>query len=182
MITRINARVEKVLREAIGSVPNIEADQIPATLAALDDKERAEVLALAGIVTSYVAIDVCDAKWPNHANIRQIADDLATTGTTAQRLHLDAGAIYAYLYRTVFGSDPLEDVISDEPEFTRLPVIVAQRALAVYHPKGLDVWDYLDRIESAIEVAEALDPAVLPAAVQRAYMPTLAAERQEPRA
>src|SRR5271154_4085450 len=142
-----------------------------APLIALDQEERAEVLALAGIVTSYVAIDVCNAKWPNQASVRQIANDLATTGTTAQRLHLDAAEIYEYLSRTVLGSEPLEDVIPGEPKFTHLPIIVAQRALAVYHPKGLGVWDYLDRIESAIEVASALDPAVLPAAVMRVYLP-----------
>jgi hypothetical protein len=78
VIARINATVEKMLREAIGSVPHIDPDQIPAPLAALDDQERTEVLALAGIVTGYVVIDVCDAKWPNQASIRQIADDLAT--------------------------------------------------------------------------------------------------------
>lgn len=38
----------------------------------------------------------------------------------------------------------------------------------VYHPQGLDIWHYLDRIPSAIEAASAV---VLPTAVIRAYMP-----------
>jgi hypothetical protein len=33
------------------------------------------------------------------------------------------------------------------------------------------MWDYLDRIESAIETASALEASVLPAAVMRAYLP-----------
>jgi len=37
-------------------------------------------------------------------------------------------------------------------------------------PKRLGMWEYLDRIESAIEVASALDASVLPAAVMRAYL------------
>jgi hypothetical protein len=50
-------------------------------------------------------------------------------------------------------------------------VIVAGQALAVYAPKGMGMWDYLDRIETAIEAASALDTWVVPAAVMRAYMP-----------
>jgi hypothetical protein len=40
----------------------------------------------------------------------------------------------------------------------------------VYRPKHLDTWDYLDQIESAIEIASALETPVLPAAVMRAYL------------
>lgn len=178
MIDRINAKVDRALREALDSVPHAEKEQIAVSLAALGNEERTPVLALAGIVASYVAVDVCGSTWPQDSSLRRIAEDLASTGTTAQRLHLDAGEIYAYLSRIVFGPESLEAVIPNEPDFTRLPVIVAQRALAVYHPKGLDVWDYLDRIESAIEVASALDAAVLPAAVMRAYMPEPDADGQ----
>lgn len=171
MITRIEAKPEKALREALTSVARIEEDQIEVPLTTLDDRERTAALALAGIITCYVMIDVCDNKWPNQASVRQIAEDLATTGTTAKQLRLDTEGIYAYLSRTVLGSEQLEDVIPDEPQFTRFPVIVAQRALSVYHPKGMEIWDYLDQIESAIEVASALDAAVLPATVMRAYLP-----------
>ena len=51
----------------------------------------------------------------------------------------------------------LEDVVPDEPMFTRIPVIVAQRAAVVYQPKDLGTWDYLDQIESAIEIASGLN-------------------------
>jgi hypothetical protein len=171
MIARIDTKAEKALREALTSTARIEADQIEPALAGLDDRERAEALGIALIVTCYVAVDACGAKWPNDASIRQIAEDLATAGTTAKRLHLDAEEIYAYLSRAVFGPERAEDVIPDEPTFTRLPVIVAEQALAVYCPKEIGIWDYLDQIESAIEIASALDTTVLPAAVMRAYLP-----------
>jgi hypothetical protein len=100
------------------------------------------------------------AQWPDDANLRQFAHSLATVGTTAERLRLNAGEIYAYLSRTAFGAEQLADVIPDEPMFTRLPVIVAQRAA----------------VESAIEIASALDATVLPAAVMRPYLPKPAAE------
>ncbi|MBO0805429.1 MAG: hypothetical protein J2P25_20415 [Nocardiopsaceae bacterium] len=171
MIPRINAKPEKALREALYSVMRIEEDQVPPSLAALEDRERAEALGLAVIITGYVAVDACGSQWPVKTSVRRIAEDLATTGTLAKQLRLDPEEIYAYLWRTVFGRERLEDVISDEPTFTRLPVIVASQALAVYAPKEMGMWDYLDRIEAAIETASALDPVVLPAAVMRAYMP-----------
>lgn len=171
MIVRISEKVEKALRVAMGHVAKAQTEYIESALAVLDDAERTEALGLAAIITCYVIIDVCDSKWPNDASVQQIAEDLATTGTTAKRLQLDAGEIYAYVSRTVLGPARLEDVIPDEPMFTRLPVIVAQRASVVYSPKEMDMWDYLDQIESAIEVASSLNAAVLPAAVMLAYLP-----------
>ena len=171
MIARINVKVEKVLREALDSVPHVVVDQITAPLAKLDGRERTEALGLAIIITSYAVIDACGSQWPTQASIRRIAGALATTGSTAKRLELDAEEIHAYLSRVVLGPERLEDVIPREPQFTRLPVVVAQRALAVLSPKEMVMWEYLDRIESAIEIASALDASVLPAAVMRAYLP-----------
>jgi hypothetical protein len=171
MTTRINAKAEKALREAIGSLPNSADNQIPASLAVLNQRDRTEAISLAIMVTCYVLVDACGTQWPAEASVKRIATTLAAGTTTAERLHLDAGEIYTYLSRAVFGPERLEDVIPDESAFTRLPVIVAGEALAVYSPKDLGMWDYLDRIESAIEVASALDSTVLPAAVMRAYLP-----------
>jgi hypothetical protein len=171
VIAQINPTVEKALREALGNVRNLEDGQIPVPLEALDERERAEVIGLAIIITCYVMVDVCRSTWPRQATVCRIADDLATAGSTAKRLHLDPGEINAYLFRTVLGPERPEDVVPEEPAFTRLPIIVALQALAVYSPKEMGIWDYLDRIESAIETASALDASVLPAAVMLAYLP-----------
>ncbi len=171
MIARINAKAEKALREALTGVARMDAEQIEPALAGLDDRDRAEAIGLAIIITCYVMVDACGAQWPAQTSVQRIAGALATGTAAAERLHLDAGEIYEYLSRTVLGPERLEDVIPDEPRFTRLPVIVAEQALAVYCPKEMEIWDYLDQIESAIEVASALDAAVLPAAVMRAYLP-----------
>jgi hypothetical protein len=171
VIARINIKAEKALREAIGNVPRVDVDQITAPFAVHDDAERAMALGLALVVTCYVGVNACGGRWPNDASLRQIAEDLATTGTTAERMRLNAEEIYAYLSRAAFGPERVGDVMPDEPAFTRLPIIVAQRALVVYCPKNMDMWDYLDRIESAIEAASALDVSVLPAAVMLAYLP-----------
>jgi hypothetical protein len=179
LIVRIEKKVETALREALDSVPRVEVDQITAPLARLDDSDRTKALGLAGMIACYVAVDVCDNKWPNDAIVGQFAQHLATRGSTAKRLQLDAGQIHAYLSRAVLGPENLADVIPDEPMFTRLPVIVAQRALAVYCPKGMVMWAYLDQIESAIEVASSLNGAVIPAAVMIAYLPKATADDQK---
>ena len=175
MIARINAKVEKSLRETLTSVARID-DQFESPLAVLDDRERAEALGLTVIITCYVVVDACGSTWPKDSSVRRIAGALATTGALAERLQLDEEEIYAYLSRTVLGPERLEDVIPDEPQFTRLPLVVAEQALAVLSPKEMGIWDYLDQIESAIEIASALDATVLPAAVMRAYLPKPAAE------
>jgi hypothetical protein len=182
MTARINAKLEKALREAIDSVAHSEEDQTPPSLAALDERERAEALGLAIIITCYVMVDACGTQWPVKASVQRIAGALATTGSLAKRLHLDAEEIHAYLSRTVLGPEQLEDVIPNEPSFTRLPIIVMLQALAVYSPKEMGMWDYLDRIESAIEIASALDASVLSAAVMRAYLPKPEAGGQAPSA
>jgi hypothetical protein len=171
MIARINAKAEKALREAMGHAAHAEADQIEASLAALNETERAEAFGLAIMIACYVMIDACGAQWPTDASVRQIANDLASAGTTARRLHIDAEQVYRYLSRVVLGPETINDVVPGEPMFTRLPVIVAQRAAVGYAPNGMGTWDYLDQIESAIEIASALDSTVLPATVMRAYLP-----------
>jgi hypothetical protein len=172
MITRINAKVETALREALASVARGEVDEIESALAVLDDEERAESLALAVLITGYAMIDACGTQWPAQSSVRRIANALATTGTVAKRLQLDPEKIFDYLTRAVLGPDRLADVIPHGPEIARFPVVVAQRTLNVYHPKGIEVWDYVDQIESAIETAWALNSTVLPAAVLRSYMPS----------
>jgi len=171
MIAQFSAKAERALREAMGHVAHAEADQIEPLLASLSDAERAEALSLSLLVGCYVAVDACGTQWPDSGDLRQIAHGLATIGKTAEQLRLDADEIYAYLSRVVFGPERLEDVVPDEPAFTRLPVIVAQRAVVVYSPKEMDWWVYLDQIESAMEIASSLDESVLPAALMRAYLP-----------
>lgn len=176
MNARINEKVEKALRQVIGAVPRAEADQILAPLATLADAERVEAIGLSITVTCYVMVDACGGQWPDDANVRQLAHGITTVSPTAERLGLDAAEVYAYLSRTVLGPEPLDGVIPDRAKAERLAVIVAHQAIVVYSAKNLSIWDYLDQIESAIEVASALDATVLPAAVMRAYLPKPTAE------
>jgi hypothetical protein len=170
MTARINAKVEKALREAMAHVAHAEADQIELPFAVLDDAERTEAIGLAVMIAGYVVVDVCESQWPDDASTQRIAQGLATVGATARQLQLDAEDIYRYLSRSVLGGLAPEDVISDGAKAVRTAVTVAQRAAVVYSPKEMDWWVYLDQIESAIEASWALDATVLPAAVMRAYL------------
>lgn len=170
MIARIDAKTEKALREALHGVTRTGKDEVPPTLAALDEGERAAVGGLAVIVTAYVLIDACGNQWPIRSSLERIANTLATKTTQAREQGWDPDQIFAYLSRTVFGRERLEDVIPEEPTFTWLPIAVAVEALAVYSKGYSSMWDYLDRIEAGIEEAEALNERALPAAVMRAYM------------
>lgn len=170
MTARIDTRTEKALREALQGVTRTGKDEIPPSLTALDEGERAAVSALAVVVTAYALIDACGNQWPVRSSLERIANALATKSTQAREQGWDPDQILAYLSRTVFGRERLEDVIPDEPAFTRLPISVAMEAMAVYAPEGMGVWDYLDQIEAGIEEANALNERVLPGAVMRAYM------------
>jgi hypothetical protein len=169
----INAKAETALREAISAVSRLEIDQIEPALGKLDELELAEALGLAVTITGYVAVDSCGTEWPTKHSMRRIADDVATTGTVSKTLKLDPEKIYQFLSRVVLGPEPLIDFISPEdPEYARFPVIIANRITGVYCPREVEIWDYMDQIESAIEAAWSFKPAVFPAAVLRAYLPS----------
>lgn len=170
MNARIDAKTEKSLREALHGMTLTGKDEIPPTLAALDETARTAVGALALTVTAYVLIAACGNQWPVKSSRERIAKTLATKTKGAREQGLDPEQIYAYLSRTVFGKERLEDVIPDEPAYTRLPIVVAMEALAVYSPGETGIWDYLDVVEAGLEEAEALAERAIPAVVMRAYM------------
>lgn len=170
MNARIDAKIEKSLREALHEAVRIGKDEVPPTLAALDEQERTAVGALALTVTAYVLVAACGSQWPLQGSLEKIAETLATKSRKAREEELDPNQIYAYLSRIVFGRERLEDVIPDEPAYTRLPIVVAMEAIAAYAPEEMDIWDYLDVVEAGIEEAEALNERALPAAIMRAYM------------
>jgi hypothetical protein len=171
MIARFDAKAETALRSAFTSVARLEEDPVVPALAGLDHRERTEAIGLAIMITGYVMVDACGSQWPTQSSVQRIAEALATKGATAERLQLDAGQVYEYLSKVVLGGKRVDDVFPDEQSLTQLAVIVAKQALVIYRPKELEIWDYLDQVESAIETAWALDTTVLPAAVLRSYMP-----------
>jgi hypothetical protein len=176
-IARLNPKVKRALRDAMGHVARAEADQIDAALAVLDEVERTEAITLSILITCCIVVDACGAQWPDEFSLRQIAHDLAASGPVARKLGLSPGEVHTYLSLAVTGGKNVEDVIHRDPRLIRLPIIVAHRAAVVYSRIHESAWDYLDQIEAAIEAASALDESVLSAAVMRAYLPMPRTER-----
>jgi hypothetical protein len=172
-MTTINAEAETALREALAAVSRLELDQIEPALDVLDERELAEALGLAILITGYVAVDACGTEWPTQHSIQRIADALTRVGTITKQLQLDSGKIYQFLSRVVLGSETLDEFFKPEdPDLVRFPIIVAHQVTGVYCPREIGIWDYMDQIESGIEAAWALQSTVLPAAVLRSYLPS----------
>jgi hypothetical protein len=169
-----NAKAKTALLRAIAAVAGLEIDRIESELDVLDETELAEALGLAVLITGYVAVDAVGTEWPTQRSMRRIADALTRVGTVSKTLQLDPERIYQYLSRVVLGPESLDAFLDpDDPaEIMRFVVIVANRAAGVYCPKELEIWEYIDQIESAIEAAWSFQPAVFPAAVLRAYLPS----------
>jgi hypothetical protein len=51
VIARINPKVERALRDAMGHVAHAEADRIESAFVVLDDAERTEALTLSVLIT-----------------------------------------------------------------------------------------------------------------------------------
>jgi hypothetical protein len=169
----INAKPEMALRRAIAAVSGLEIDRIERELGVLDDRELAEALGIAILMTGYVAVDSCGTAWPTRESVRGIAEDLASTGTVSKTLKLDPEKVCQYLSRVVLGPETLDEFFAPgDPDVVRFPVIIANRITGVYCPNDVDIWDYTNQIESAIEAAWAFQPEVFPAAVLRAYLPS----------
>jgi hypothetical protein len=180
-IAALGGKVDAALRKALELAVHDYEDDITAPLAALDPDERALALSFATMITGYVMVDACGSQWPVPPSVLRIANALATIGSAVKRLRLDPEQIHAYLSRVVLGTDRMEDVIPDEPQFTRLPIIVAVQALAVYCPEELEIWDYLDRIQTAVAITTAMDPSVLlPAIVLCAHLAELRTPEPDP--
>lgn len=161
------------MRKALAAVAGAEIDQIDPALGALDERERGEALGVAVLVTGYVAVDSCGTDWPTQHSIRRIAEDLAATGTVSRKLRLDPERIAGYLSRVVLGREFLDEFFEPgDPDFVRFPVIVANRATGVNCPRDIEIWDYMDQIESAIEAAGRLQAAGLTAAALRSNLPS----------
>jgi hypothetical protein len=169
----LNAKAKTALQRALSAVSRLEVEQIEPELEVLDDAELAKALGIAIAITGYVAVDAVGTEWPTRHSMRRIADALTRVGTVSKTLRLDPEKVYQYLSRVVLGPEPLHEFFGPgDPDFERFPVIIANRATGVYCPDELEIWEYVDQIESAIEAAWAFKPEVFPAAVLRAYLPS----------
>jgi hypothetical protein len=61
------------------------------------------------------------------------------------------------------GAEPMNEVFSAAEVDLKLPVLITAQLLVAFHPKGVTVWDYLDTIWNAFDIAGRAFGSLLPA-------------------
>jgi hypothetical protein len=162
---RIDPKIEKPTREMMGYAIRGEIQDLATTIQAAGDEVYAGSLALCITAAGYIAVDVTGMRWPDDANLRKIAHNVATAET---QLELREADIHAYLSRSVLGSERLEDVFPLVESAYSLPILITASMLFTFRPQSQKWWEYLDAIWAATETALAVDLSVLPALMFRA--------------
>jgi hypothetical protein len=142
----IDEQVEPLVRSVLGAAVRRDFDKMNAALGAFptDDAARKGVeLALA--ICAFIMIEIHEGK-PEDDQIREIAEEVADmetwAGPTADEIHT--------LLAKLLNSEPLAGAVPTE-SIIILAFVVAASLLASLHLKDELWWNYLDRVEMAIE-------------------------------
>jgi hypothetical protein len=166
MIPRLSTDIEKPFRDALGHAIRNEIDEMHEGLLRLTDEQIAACLNLCAFVSGYVAIDVCGRQWPDEDNLRRLGE-ATTKSNNARAFGLKAGDSYAYVKRVALRGESLDTVLSPPDEAGTLSLVITGRLLVAFGPAEQHWWEYLNKIEEAMEVALGADLDLLPALMLR---------------
>jgi hypothetical protein len=153
-------KVEEPTRDLLGHAIRGEWQDFANVAEDIGEQRLLECLNLCLRIAGYIAIDVSGHTWPTTADVREIAQRMASVDLDFDLAEEDA---HAYLMRAVLGFEPLVEVFTDRERLTAVPIFTTAALLVSYRRHGTDWWDYLDQIESALEKAEPLPEVVVPA-------------------
>lgn len=165
-IPRISADVEKPFRDAVGHALRNEFEEMREGLLRLTDDQVASCLNMCAFVAGYVAIDVCGRQWPDEDNLRGIGE-ATTESNNARAFGLKAEDSYAYVKRVALRGEPLNTVLSPIEDAATLSFVITGHLLVAFRKAEEHWWEYLNRIEEAMEAALATDLDLLPALMLR---------------
>ena len=165
-IPRISPDIEKPFRDALGHAIRNEHEEMREGLLRLTDEQIATCLSLCAFVSGYVAIDVCGRQWPDEDNLRGIGE-ATTESNNARAFGLKAADSYAYVKRVALRGEPLNTVLSPPENAATLSFVITGHLLVTFCTEDPHWWEYLNRIEEAMEVALAADLGLLPALMLR---------------
>ena len=165
-IPRISADIEKPFRDAVGHALRNELEEMREGLLRLTDGQIASCLNLCAFVSGYVAIDVCGRQWPDEDNLRRLGQ-ATTTSNNARAFGLRAEDSYAYVKRVALRGEPLDTVLSPVEDAATLSFVITGHLLVAFSTEDQHWWEYLNRIEEAMEAALATDLDLLPALMLR---------------
>jgi len=157
---QIDPKVEKPARDLLGHAIRSEWDEFAGVIEDIGEERFLECLSLYLRVAGYIAIDICGHKWPTVADLREIAQRMATVELDFDLTESD---VYDYLARAALGFEPLIEVFPDRENLGSIPVFATATLLVSYRRHGTDWWDYLEQIEAALETAAPLPEDVVPA-------------------
>ncbi|MBO0802199.1 MAG: hypothetical protein J2P25_03875 [Nocardiopsaceae bacterium] len=157
----VDPKVEAPLRKMLGHIMRGETDDALELAEEIGPQTYESAVALAIAASGYIAIDTA-SRWPNQADIKALAKHAATTRGS----QVTESEISDYLSRVVLGSDNPLDVFQGN-RAAIIPLFATANLLVSYSGLYADQWEYLDAIWNAIDEADQLQPAVLPAATFR---------------
>lgn len=165
---RIDRTVEPALRHALDLAMKGKLDELHRHLAGLPTATLQQCVGLCTLITGYTAIDVCGRVWPADRNRDRIARRIADhTTEDPHRYQLSQAQVHDFISRVCLRREPLDHVFNDPDTAAKLPFAVTAHFIAGYAPPEMTVWDFLDRIEAALETAWTINPDILPALMLR---------------
>jgi hypothetical protein len=164
---RISADVEKSFRDALGHALRNEHEQMREGLLRLNDEQIVSCLGLCAFVSGYVAINACGRQWPDEDNLRRIAE-ATTTSDNARAFGLKAADSYAYVKRVALRGEHLVTVFPSAKDAATLSFVITGHLLVSFRSADEHWWEYLNKIEEALEAAIVTDMDLLPALMLRA--------------
>jgi hypothetical protein len=177
-IKRLSPEIEKPFREALGHAARAETEELESFLKRLTDEQVVEGIALCVFAAGYTAIDVVGREWPSEANLRRMASG-TTSGANAQKLGLREQDVYDFIARVALLFEPINDVFPEPERMITLPFYITAHLLVSFGPTGIEWWEFLDKIETMLEVAENADVNLTPAMMLRARQLRIEAKRGE---
>lgn len=156
----IEPKAEESTRALLGHAIRGEWQDLANVAEDIGETRLLECLSLCLRIGGYIAIDISGRTWPTTADIREIAQRMATVELDFDLSEDDA---HAYLTRSVLGFEPLTEVFPDREKLATVPIFTTAALLVSYRRHGTDWWDYLDQIENALETAAPLSEDVVPA-------------------
>lgn len=149
---KIDARVEAIVRKALTGVVQRDNDKFASAIASFPDENAvAEGIRLAVALALFVLLDQY-GRTPTDVEIRAVSEKVVEMEDWTDVTTDEVVAVIAAAFNHVAADQvlPMQRVVI-------VSYIVAGNLVSSCHKKGEEWWDYLDRIEAAIEAAP--DPA-----------------------
>jgi hypothetical protein len=160
----IDPKIEKPTRTMLGHAIRGELAELAQVIRAAGDEGYNASIGLCVNASGYIAINAAGYQWPSEAAIREMARH---TAEISADYPLSESDIFSFLFCVALGAESLDEVFPDPLAYSTLPVLITGQLLIAFSPRGVEWWDYLDVIWSAIETAETTDLTALPALILR---------------